>query len=74
MPPDETLVYEFCDQLLRNRDVDDATDDACIARFGERTVMEMIATAGYFCLISLVLVAKRQPLPDGAAALPARRA
>ena len=72
MPPDETLVYDFCDRLLNNRDVDETTYEACIARFGERTVMDMIATAGYFCLISLVLVAKRQPLPEGAA-LPARR-
>ena len=73
MPPDETLVYDFCDQLLNGRDVKDATYDACIARFGERTVMDMVATAGYFSLISLVLVAKRQPLPEGAAPLPARR-
>ena len=69
MEADEALVFDFCDELMKNRDVSDATYDACVARFGERVVLDMIATAGYFSLISLILVAKRHPLPEGAAPL-----
>ena len=67
---DEAIVFRFCTELLNDKDVGDATYDAALTRFGEATVLDLIATAGYFGFVSLILNAIRQPVPDGGAALP----
>lgn len=69
MSPDETLIYDFCYQLLYDKDVSDPTYEAALARFGERTVIDMICTAGYFSFVSLILNTKRYPIPEGATPL-----
>jgi len=68
---DETLVYDFIAELLNDKDVSDATFAAAKARFGERMVVELITTAGYYGLVSLVLNADRTPVADGGKPLPA---
>ena len=35
------------------------------ALFGERGVVDLIGTCGYYTLVSMVLNVERQPLPDG---------
>jgi 4-carboxymuconolactone decarboxylase len=67
---DEALVYDFMSELVTDKDVSDKTYAAAVARFGERTVLDMIATGGYFSFVSLILNAKRHPLPDGTQGLP----
>src|SRR5215467_607049 len=39
---DETLVYDLVAQLLRDKDISDASFAGAKARFGERTVVELI--------------------------------
>ena len=65
LAPDEALVYDLVSQLLVDKDISDATYDAAKARFGERTIVELIGTAGYYGFVSLVLNAARTPVPDG---------
>jgi 4-carboxymuconolactone decarboxylase len=67
---DEALIYDFISQLLSNRDVADETYWATIERFGEKPVIELIGTAGYYSMISLVLNANRTPVPEGGSPLP----
>jgi len=67
---DEGLIYDFFSQLLSKRDVADETYQAAIERFGEKSVVELIGTAGYYSLISLVLNANRTPVPEGGSPLP----
>jgi 4-carboxymuconolactone decarboxylase len=67
---DEAIVFRFCNELLNDKDVGDATYDAALTRFGEATVLDLIATAGYFGFVSLILNAIRAPVPEGGAALP----
>jgi 4-carboxymuconolactone decarboxylase len=67
---DETLVYDFVSELFHNKDVSDATFEAAKARFGERTVVELICLAGYYGFVSLVLNANRTPVPEGGKPLP----
>jgi 4-carboxymuconolactone decarboxylase len=67
---DEALIYDFISQLLSNRDVADETYRATIERFGEKSVVELIGTAGYYSMISLVLNANRTPVPEGGSPLP----
>ena len=68
---DESLAYDFITELLTDKDVSDATFDAAMARFGERTIIELIGTAGYYGFISLFLNAGRTPVPEGGRPLPA---
>jgi 4-carboxymuconolactone decarboxylase len=65
MSADETLIYDFVSEILDNKDVSDPTYAAAIERFGERTVLDILSTAGYFGFVSLILNAKRHPLPEG---------
>jgi len=68
---DETLVYDLVAQLLRDKDIGDATFAAAKARFGERMIVELIGTVGYYGFVSLVLNADRTPVAEGGKPLPA---
>lgn len=67
---DEALIYDFVSQLLNKRDVSDEIYRAAVERFGEKALIELIGTAGYYSLISLVLNANRTPVPEGGSPLP----
>jgi 4-carboxymuconolactone decarboxylase len=66
---DEALVYDFCTELMHARDVSDATFAAAVQRFGETTVLELVALAGYYGFVSLILNVNRSPIPDDATPL-----
>ena len=67
---DEALVYDFCTELLHDRDVSDKTFAAAVARFGENTVLDLVGVAAYYSFVSLILNANRTPVPDDATPLP----
>jgi 4-carboxymuconolactone decarboxylase len=71
LSPDETLVYDLVTELLHDKDISDATFAAANRRFGERMLIELIGTAGYYGFISLVLNASRTPVAQGEKHLPA---
>ena len=71
MSSDEALVHRFCIELLYDKDVSDATYEAAVLRFGEVTVLDLLATAGYFGFVSLILNATRHPVPEGGTQMPA---
>jgi 4-carboxymuconolactone decarboxylase len=66
MDPDETIVYNFCTELLKTHQVTDATYKATVDRFGEKGAVDLIGTMGYYNLVSMLLNTDRYPLPDGA--------
>ena len=75
MAADEALAYDFCDELLRNKGVNDATYRDAVEQLGEAGVIDMLGVVGYFTTVSMVLnvahtpasgdgsVAPLQPLP-----------
>ena len=67
---EETVIYDFFTQLLTKKDVADDTYQAAVQRFGEKSVVELICTAGYYSFVSLVLNANRTPVPEGGTPLP----
>jgi 4-carboxymuconolactone decarboxylase len=69
MAADETAIYEFCTAVLQTHAVDDAAFAAVKDRFGERGVIELIATMGHYCMVSMILNVDRHPVPDGAVPL-----
>jgi 4-carboxymuconolactone decarboxylase len=66
MQPDEAVVYDFSSELRDRRRVSDDTFRAAVKHLGEQGVMDLIATMGYYDLVSMALNVDRYPLPDGA--------
>jgi 4-carboxymuconolactone decarboxylase len=62
---DETIVYDFCTELYRDKGVADRTFEAVVDRFGDQGVIDLIAACGYYSMVSMVLNVDRYPLPDG---------
>jgi len=65
MQEDETIVYDFCTELHKDKVVSDKTLQAAFAKFGERGVIDLIGVTGYYTLVSMILNVDRQPLPAG---------
>jgi 4-carboxymuconolactone decarboxylase len=58
-------IYDYATSLLRTRKVSQAQHDAVVAEFGDRGVVELVGTVGYYALVSLTLNAFEVPLPAG---------
>jgi 4-carboxymuconolactone decarboxylase len=65
MDADEKIIYDFCNELLNKTQVSDATFKATKDKFGERAVVDLIGTMGYYNMVSMLLNVDRYPLPDG---------
>lgn len=66
LPEGERLVVRFTRELLQQHRVSQEAFEAVRARFGERGVVELAATAGYYGLVaSVVNVAELEPAPGG---------
>jgi 4-carboxymuconolactone decarboxylase len=72
MSPDEALVYDFTIELTQHHCVSDDTFGRCVARLGERALVDLVGTIGYFAWMSMILnVAHTPPVEvDGVEALP----
>src|SRR6202035_4208231 len=66
MQPDEEVVYNFTKELVDTKQVSDPTFHAAIDKFGERTVVDLIAVIGYYHFVSMLLNVDRYPMPEGA--------
>ena len=69
MSRDESAIYDFATELLQTREVSDATFAAVKDRFGEKGVIDLICTMGYYGLVSMTLNVNRYPLPPDAVPL-----
>ena len=65
MTDDEAAVYDFCVQLHRTRNVDDAAFNHALALFGEQGVVDLIGVSGYYTAVSMTLNVARVVPPDG---------
>jgi 4-carboxymuconolactone decarboxylase len=45
--------------------VSDATYERAIAQFGEQNLVDLLAIAGYYGLLAMLLNVARTPLPEG---------
>ena len=68
MQPDEAAVYDFVTELRDRRRASDATFTAALTLLGERGIVDLMATMGYYDLVSMALNVDRYPLPSGAPA------
>ena len=65
MAEDEELLYDFCQELVRNQSVSDRTYQRAIARFGEAGVVEATTLEGYYSFLAILMNMARSPLPVG---------
>lgn len=71
MTEEQSLLYHFCSEALRDKDISDATYAAALQRFGETTLLDVLCTVGYFGFVSVILNAIRAPVAPGGTPLPA---
>jgi 4-carboxymuconolactone decarboxylase len=55
MSADEAIVFDFTTELLRTRQVSDATFERARSRFGADGVVDMTGIAGYYSLLAMQL-------------------
>jgi 4-carboxymuconolactone decarboxylase len=65
LTPDVNAVYEFCNELIQTRKVSDLTYAELVKHFGERGVVDLMATMSYYTLVCMSLNVDMYPLPDG---------
>ncbi|HXW24376.1 MAG TPA: carboxymuconolactone decarboxylase family protein [Xanthobacteraceae bacterium] len=65
LQPEETIVYDFCHQVLETGQASDTSFKAAVDQFGERGAVDLIGVMGYYSLVAMVLNVDRVPIPDG---------
>ena len=70
MQEDEGIVYDVVTELLRDRNLSDATFARAKTILGEQPTIDLIAVAGFYMMVSSVLIAGRVHPPDGTMPLP----
>ncbi|GLK74017.1 carboxymuconolactone decarboxylase family protein [Ancylobacter dichloromethanicus] len=60
---DAALVHDFSAAFYSDRDVPDALFEAANARFGKRTVVELVGLLGYYSMLAIALRIYRVPAP-----------
>ncbi len=65
MAQDEEALYDMLTETLHNQSVCDVTYDRAVKIFGEQGVIELIAVAGYYAMLAMVLTVARKALPAG---------
>ena len=65
---EEESIYNFTNELLYNRCVDDMTYEKALSNFGEKGVVELTSLIGYYCMIAMTLNEHNVPLPNNSSA------
>ena len=65
MGPEETIVYDFCHEVIETGQASDASFKAVVDKFGERGAIDLIGVMGYYSLVAMTLNVDRVPIPEG---------
>jgi len=65
MAQDEEIVYDLLTETLQNKSVSDVTYERAVKQFGERNVVDLVALAGYYALLGMLMNVARTDLPEG---------
>ena len=63
--PSDEAVYDLCMELFETRRVSDKTYARAVQALGTTAVVELVATIGYYSMVSMTLNAFEVPLPAG---------
>ena len=70
MSPDEETVFDFTSELLRNKQVSDATFERAKSRLGMKGVVDMTGIAGYYTFLAMQLNVAQYPVAMDGQKLP----
>ena len=63
MKEDETILYNYATEMYRDKAVSDATYAAAIKQFGEKGVIDLVATMGYYDTVAMTLITAKAVAP-----------
>jgi len=61
MSDEEAILYDFCQELHKNKGISDATYARAMATFGEQAVVDTVGISGYYTMLAMVLNTARTP-------------
>ena len=64
MPEDEATAWDFLTELHAHRSVSDTTYARALRQFNETGLIDLIALAGYYSLLGMVMNTARTPASD----------
>jgi 4-carboxymuconolactone decarboxylase len=70
MSPDEETVFDFTSELLRNKQVSDATFERATSRLGMKGVVDMTGIVGYYTFLAMQLNVAQYPAATDGKKLP----
>jgi 4-carboxymuconolactone decarboxylase len=70
MNADEEIVYEYASELIRNKQVSNATFEKAKTRFGAKGVVDMTGIVGYYTFLAMQLNVAQYPAPKDFKKLP----
>jgi len=70
MNADETMIYDYTTELLRNKRVSDTTFEKVKARFGTKGVVDTTGIAGYYTFLAMQLNVAQYKNPKDSSKLP----
>lgn len=65
MPVDVADIHDFVVALLEQHAVDDTLYARALAHIGERGIIDLAATCGYYIMLAMVLNTAQTPMPEG---------
>jgi 4-carboxymuconolactone decarboxylase len=66
MSPEETILYDFLQELHRGKAVSDPTYARAVQAFGEQGVIDTIGITGYYTMLAMTLNVARTPAGESA--------
>jgi 4-carboxymuconolactone decarboxylase len=63
MKADETILYNYATEMYRDKAVSDATYQAAVKQFGEKGLIDLVATMGYYDTVAMTLITAKAVAP-----------
>lgn len=63
MKEDETILYNYAMELYRDKAVSDATFAAAVKQLGEKGLIDLVATMGYYDTVAMTLISAKAVAP-----------
>ena len=63
MKPDETILYNYAIELYRDKAVSDTTYAAAVKQLGEKALIDLVATMGYYDTVAMTLITAKAVAP-----------
>ena len=63
MKEDETILYNYATEMYRDKAVTDATYAAAVKAFGEKGLIDLVATMGYYDMVAMTLITAKAVAP-----------